>query len=81
MYSRCCLLLLSYVCTLLLGKEASKKAAEMLTHNAMNLVLAIEEVLYACERAVIKLSQSEMERLNLIPHSMCIIVYIYQAYR
>ena len=49
----------------------------MLTQNAKNLISAIEEVLYASGRAIIKLSPSEVERLNLIPHSMCIIVYTY----
>ena len=73
MYIKCSFLRL----LLLLGKKASKEAAEMLTQNAKNLISAIEEVLYASGRAIIKLSPSEVERLNLIPHSMCIIVYTY----
>ena len=53
-----------------LGDEASKEAADMLTHNAKNLISAIEEVLYASERAIIKLAPSEMKELNLISYCM-----------
>ena len=42
------------------------EAIDLLTNNAKNLIHAVEEVLYATERAIIKLPASEKERLNLI---------------
>ena len=39
---------------------------ELLTDNAKNLTHVVEEVLYAAERAIIKLPASEMERLHLL---------------
>ena len=48
------------------GKEIIVEAIDLLTNNAKNLIHAVEEVLYATERAIIKLPASEKERLNLI---------------
>ena len=48
------------------GKEIIVEAIDLLTHNAKNLIHAVEEVLRVAERAIIKLPASEKERLNLI---------------
>lgn len=50
----------------------------MLTHNAKNLISAIEEVLYATERAIIKLAPSEMKELNLISHGISCRVLVFK---
>ena len=70
-----CVAFLYLICTS--GDEASKEAADMLTHNAKNLISAIEEVLYASERAIIKLSPSELERLKLSTFFMALYVYVH----
>ena len=59
-------ILVSFCSHLNTGKETIVEAIDLLTHNAKNLIYAVEEVLYATERAIIKLPASEKERLNLI---------------
>ena len=53
-------------CFLDTGTKKVMDAIDLLTDNAKNLTHVVEEVLYATERAIIKLPVSEMERLNLI---------------
>ena len=48
------------------GKEAIVQVIELLTDNAKNLTCVVKEVLYATERAIIKLPVSEMKQLNLL---------------
>ena len=43
-----------------------QEAIGLLTQNAKGLINTIREVLYATERAIIKLPTSEKERLGLI---------------
>ena len=48
------------------GKQTVMESIELLTDNAKNLTYVVEEVLYATERAIIKLPVSEIERLYLL---------------
>ena len=48
------------------GKQTVMESIELLTDNAKNLTYVVEEVLYATERAIIKLPVLEIERLHLL---------------
>ena len=48
------------------GTGSQQQAICLLTQNTKSLIHAVGEVLYAAERAIIKLPASEVERLGLI---------------
>ena len=47
--------------------ETAQDAIDLLTTNATNLMSITETVLYAAERAILKVPQAEIERLQIVP--------------